>query len=305
MRYSEALSRRAAEIRTQAGRVSRGEMPAGFIPSGLRELDRRGGIKRGCLTIYGGSTGEGKSLLKLHLATSAAKAGLKVDLIDMEDPVERTADRSLSTSTGLNNERIGALSLSEVELDRIDAAVRSAEWAEMVEVEDGALTAGEALEYVRKSDADLVLVDYLQGFPDGDGGLERTIAGFCWDANKWAQEKGAAVVAFSQVKPEVEYRGLRMAEAAQRRNPEAAPYVEGFAPFGPSDLAWCTAAGQRCKELGYLFRPGRYARRFDATAKDDVLELRFPKRNWGAEGVIKVGFDPKQARLHDLTERTT
>ena len=305
MRYDEVLRTRLEEIRSDRAAVKRGEVPRAFIPTGLRELDKRSGIRRGVLTIFGAATGEGKSILKLHLATAAAKAGHNVLVIDMEDPIERTADRTLSTFTDVNNARIEAVSdLTDKEEVRLAMAVDEAEdWAARIEVMDGLLNVDDALEAIRGTDADEVLVDYLQGFPDGDGGLERTIARFCWDANKWAQDEKRAVVAFSQVVAGVEQRGLRVAESSQRRNPGAPADVSGFRPFGASDLAWCSAAGQRCKELAFLFRPGRYRRRFQEDVKDDVMELSYPKRNWGTEGTIRVGFDGKAARLHDLKEK--
>lgn len=304
MRYDEVLRARLDEIRRDRVAVARGEDPRAFIPTGLRELDRRSGIKRGVLTLFGAATGEGKSILKLHLATAAAMAGHRVLMIDMEDPLERTADRTFSTLTDVNNARIAAVSgLTDAEEERLAVAVdEAAEWAGRIEVRDGLTTADEALEEIRATDADEVLVDYLQGFPDGDGGLERTIARFCWDLNKWAQDERRAAVAFSQVTAGVEQRGLRAQENAQRRNPGGPAHVEGFRPFGASDLAWCSAAGQRCKELGFMFRPGRYRRRFSENVKDDVLELSFPKRNWGTEGTVRVGFDGKAARLYDLPE---
>jgi replicative DNA helicase len=304
VRYDEVLRARLREIRSDRAAVKRGEDPRAFIPTGLRELDRRSGIKRGVLTIFGAATGEGKSILKLHLATAAAKAGHRVLMIDMEDPLERTADRTLSTFTDVNNARIAAVDLTDREEQQLARAVDDAgDWAARIDVRDGLATADEALAEIIGTDADEVLVDYLQGFPDGDGGLERTIARFCWDLNKWAQDERRAAVAFSQVTAGVEQRGLRAQENAQRRNPGAPACIEGFRPFGASDLAWCSAAGQRCKELGFMFRPNRYRRRFNENVKDDVLELSFPKRNWGVEGTIRIGFDGKAARLYDLDEK--
>ncbi len=300
MRYDEILRARQREIVKQRADLAAGIDPRAFIPTGLKALDARGGTKRGVLTLYGAATGEGKSIFKLHLATAAAKAGYSVCILDWEDPVERTADRTFSTETGINNALIGSLNISDDEQDNIGLAMeQTEEWAERIDVHDGLVNAKEAMRLINETPADMVLVDYLQGLPDGEG-LERTIAGFCWDLNKWAQDNKAAVVAFSQVRGGVEERGLRMQEAAARKNPEKPPYVEGFRPFGSSDLAWCGAAGQRAKELGFLFRPGRYKRRFGSTDKDDVMEISFPKRNWGAEGNVRVGFDGRTARLYDI-----
>lgn len=302
MKYSEVLRDRAAEIRSQREAIKRGEDPQAIIPTGIREFDRRAGTKRGVLTIYGAATGEGKSLWKLHLATAAAKAGHQVTVIDMEDPAERTADRTFSTETDINNARLQSLEIDDRDLVKLETALDDAEdWADNIDFHTGLLTADEALDIIRDSDSDLVLVDYLQGFPEDGDTLERTIARFCWDANKWAQDERAAVVAFSQVKQSVEERGLRAQEAMARRNPGQV-YVEGFRPFGAGDLAWCYAAGQRCKELGFMFRPGRYKRRFGDRSQDDVMEFSFPKKNFGAEGTIRVGFDGRTARFYDLPE---
>lgn len=302
MKYSEVLRDRVEEIRDQREAIKRGEDPGAVIPTGLREFDKRAGIKRGVLTIFGAATGEGKSLWKLHLASSAARAGKSVLVIDMEDPAERTADRTLSTDTDINNARLQSLEVDDRDLIRLETAADDAEdWADRIDFHAGLLTADEALELIQDSSADLVLVDYLQGFPEDGDTLERTIARFCWDLNKWAQDNRAAAVAFSQVKQSVEERGLRAQEAMARRNPGQV-YVEGFRPFGAGDLAWCYAAGQRCKELGFMFRPGRYRRRFGEATKDDVMEFSFPKKNFGSEGTIRVGFDGRTARFFDLPE---
>lgn len=301
MLYSDILRSRLGEIEQQRLEMSMSIVPATFIPTGLHELDKRGGTKRGVLTIFGAATGEGKSMLKLHLMTAAAKAGHKVLVIDLEDPPERTADRTLSTITAINNAKIASLDLTDKEEKQLGQATKEAcEWADNIEVAEGLSTADEAMEVIEGSDAEAVYIDYLQGFPDGSEGLERTIAALCWNANKWAQEHKAGVVAFSQIRSAVEERGLRTNESAMRRNPGAPPDVSGFRPFGASDLAWCSAAGQRCKELGFLFRPGRYKKRFGDDAKDDILELSFPKRNWGEEGTARIGFDGKRAALFDL-----
>lgn len=304
MKYSELLRRRHREMVDQLAAVARGEDPRSIIPTGLRDFDRRAGTKRRMLTLYGAATGEGKSIWKKHLMEAAARAGFEVDVYDFEDPTERTADRTFSSLTLINNSKMQALELSDKEMTRIAIALSEAEeWGDRINYHPGLRRAGEVLSRIKESTADLVLVDYLQALPGDGEGLERTIAEFCWELNAWAQVSGAAVVVFSQVTSEVEKRGLRMLEAQRRREPDGVPYVEGFRPFGSSDLNWCSAAGHRAKELGFLFRPGRYLRRFGTAARDDVMEFSFPKSNFGSEGTIRVGFDGKTARLFDLPEK--
>lgn len=284
--------------------VARGEDPRTIIPTGLRDFDKRAGTKRGVLSLYGADTGVGKSIWKKHLMESAAQRGFSVEVFDFEDPLDRTADRTYSTVTGINNAHMMALELSDKQLAAITTAMLDSwDWAERITYHAGLRRAPELLAMVKESTADMVLVDYLQALPGGDEGLERTIAEVCWELNSWAQLRGAAVVTFSQVTTEVEKRGLRMFESQKRREPDGVPYVEGFRPFGASDLNWCSAAGHRAKELGFLFRPGRYLKRFGHNDPDDVIEVSFPKANFGSEGLIRLGFNGKTASIFDLPQK--
>ena len=118
MKYSEYIRARCEEMRIQKGMKDRGEDPRAVIPTGLREFDKRAGVKRGIMTLVGASTGEGKDLWALHLMTSAAQHGYSVEVLSMEDPAERTVDRSLSRDTGINNARMLNCDLDERELGK-------------------------------------------------------------------------------------------------------------------------------------------------------------------------------------------
>lgn len=305
MKYSEVLRRRHLEIAEQRAAKARGDDPRCIIPTNLREFDKRAGVKRGIMTLVGASTGEGKDMWMLHLASAAAQNGYSVEVLSMEDPTERTADRSLSTLTGINNAKMQALELDDKEVARIAlAAAEAEEWGELIEWHQGAIKPGDAMKLLRASAADLRMINYLQAFPGDGESLERVIAEFCWQLNELAQTTNCAVVAFSQTNlVKVEERGLRVMEQSLRRDAAAPPNVEGFRPFGPSDLAWCTAAGQRAKDFQVLFRPGRYLRRAGRNVADDRMEISRPKNNFGAEGKVAVGFDAKTARFFDLPEK--
>lgn len=280
----------------------RGEDPRTLIKTGLRDFDKKAGLERSILTVIGAPTGEGKSIFKKHLQEYAAQIGLKALDLSFEDPPERSADRTFSTLTGLNNARLASTDFDDDELVRIGLALDEAEeWADRIEYHYGLKSAAECLEIIQDSDADLIQVDYAQAFPEGEKGLERTIAQFAWDLNVDAQANHRATVIYSQLTSEVEKRGVRMAEAATRRGAEEA-FIDGFRPFGSSDLAWSSALGQRAKGLGFLFRPGRYRKRLGEADKDDRMELIWPKKNFGSEGTVIVGFDGRTAKLFDLKE---
>lgn len=304
MKFSEILRRRYEGIRQEHEAIKRGEDPRAIIPTGLREFDKRAGHKRKILHIYGAATGEGKSIWKLHLMRAAALAGYRVLVLDFEDPEERTADREFSNATGINNAKMMAGGLSDKEVTQIGLALAEAEeWGDRVEVYLGLRTAEEALAVLTEHPADLILIDYLSAIPHGKHGRERSISDFCWAVTKHCQDYDCAAVAFAQLVTEVSHRGMRMYEAAKRRDPTACD-IEGFRAFDAADLSWCSDAGKTAKELGFMFRPGRYRKRLGVQAKDDVMEFTFPKRNFGGEGTIRVGFDGATARLSDLPEKT-
>lgn len=301
MKYSEWMRRRHKELRAQKAAKDRGEDPRVTIPTGLRELDRLGGTKRGILTLVGAATGMGKDIYEQHLFTSAAQRGYTSEVISMEDPPERKVDRTLSTITGINNAKLYEVDVDARAMSQVATAMKESEdWADLVEYHEGLREADEVIALLDESDADLRIVNYLQCFP---GELERTIADVCWKLNKIAQRDNCAMVAFSQVNvAKVEERGLRILERSLQRDPER-PNVDGFRPYGPSDLAWCQAAGQRAKDLRFLFRPALYQRRAGMNVKDDKLEVTGAKNSFGGEGRVTVGFDGRTARLYDLAEK--
>ncbi len=303
-KLSEILRARFQGIKEEHEAIKRGDPPASFIPTNLRELDKRGGHKRGTPTLYGADTGAGKSLWKLHLAWAAASNGYSVTIVDLEDPLDRTADRAFARETGINSALMLSGGLTDKQVQQIGLALAESEgWAEGVEIFEGVRTGEEAIALFEEHPADLELFDYLSAIPHGKHGRERAISEFCWAWTRHLQQFNVAGVAFAQLTGEVAKRGLQAYEADRRRNPEGKPYIEGFSGFDASDLAWCTDAGRNAKELGFLERPGRILKRLGHPAEDNIMEIKYPKRNWGAEGTIRVGIDLATARFFDLPEK--
>lgn len=298
--YGDVLRKTAKEYVKEKAARDRGEDPRNIIPTGLRDFDKKASLDRQILTVIGAPTGEGKSMFKQHVQEHAAKSGYKCLDLSFEDPPRKSADRTFATLTGINSAKFGK-GIDADEIARVKIALAEAEWAENIEYHYGLQTPEAALEIIVESDADLVQVDYAQAFPEGEKGLERTIAEFAWSMQEDAQKRNRCTIIYSQLKGEVEQRGVRVAEASKRAGKGVD--ISGFRPFGVSDLAWSQALGQRAKGLGFLFRPNRYKQRFGETVKDDRMELLFPKKNFGAEGRVTVGVDLKTARLFDLAEK--
>lgn len=151
-----------------------------------------------------------------------------------------------------------------------------------------------------RSGGDLILVDYAQAFPEDSGlTMERTIARFAWEANALAQKYNCAVVVFSQIVREVEERGYRIYERGKQRDPSKVD-VSGFCPGGLSDISWAKSLGERAKDLGYLWRENRIARKLGANVKDNRMRVIWGKSNFGEERDMVFEFDGATATIRDL-----
>lgn len=298
---ADTINARLAEIKDAMYRRSIGEVVTPFISTGLRSWDKNGGLLRGILTVIGAATGEGKSIVKLQLARGAAQDLHKVCMVDFEDPAGKTADRVFSGATGINNRLLGLLDIEEFDVARLEAAAAEiAGWAPRVEHHVGLVDTKRCLEIMEATDADLILIDYAQAFPeDANKTMERTIAEFAWTANELAQRKNCAVVVFSQIIREVEQRGYRIYERAKFKDPDACD-VSGFCPGGLSDVSWAKSLGERAKELGYIWRPGRIARKLGANVPDNRMRVVWGKVNFGEEKDIVLVFDGPTATIKDL-----
>ena len=302
---ADSINTRLASIKDALERKRNGEVVTPYISTGLRSWDANGGILRGILTVIGAATGEGKSIVKLQLARGAAKDLNTVCMIDFEDPYEKTVDRALSHETGLDNKAIGMYEVGDSQFGQLEAAVRDMRtWGERVQHHTGLVSTARCFQLMEESGADIILVDYAQAFPeDDDKSMERTIAAFAWKANELAQRKNCAVVVFSQIVRAVEERGYRIFERAKFRDPEAID-VSGFAPGGLSDISWAKSLGERAKELAYIWRPNRIARKLGAKVQDNKLRIIFGKVNFGDEKDLTFMFDGPTATISDPPRKT-
>lgn len=290
------------KLRDTMERVKRGEDVRLFIRTGLEKWDENGGIGRGELTVIGAATGDGKSFMKLHLATQAAMDELRVLMIDMEDPGGKTADRTFSRETGVNNRRMETLDLDDFELECIERAYEKARtWAARIVHYEGGMSTKEVLDLMLSEPWDLILVDYAQAFPEDDNkNMERTVADFAWAANEVAKDTGAAVVVFSQLNARVEARGYEHLARVRFKDPTAVD-VTGFCPTGKTDIAWAKELGEKAKCILYLFRPGRMALKLGAKGvKDNRIKVVVAKRNFGIEDDMIFNFEGATGTISDL-----
>lgn len=303
MKYDELVRERLTELKGQREAKGRGEDPRAIIPTGLKEYDRRAGIKRGQATLIAANSGEGKDLWMGHIMTAAAKGGYLVEVVAPEDPTARVADRSFSRETNINNAKMLNVELTDQDMAKIAlAAAEIEEWGGNIEYHADPMSIDEAVRLMDESDADLRIVNYWQILRPRKGEtMEEAIRRGCADFNEIAKRDGCACVGFAQVNTkQLEERGQDRMARSLWKDAAAPPDIEGFRPYGVSDLAWCTAAGIEAKDFQALFRPGRYLKRAGRSVEDDRMEITRPKNNFGAEGKIIVGVDLKTARFYDL-----
>lgn len=303
--YRQTLEKALAEVRDVMDRKARGEDVRLFIPTGLKAWDANGGIDRGILTVIGAATGDGKSFVKLHLAVAAAKAGYRVLMLDFEDPGAKTAHRTLSNVSGIDNRAIAKLEIDEFDYERLERALAvSEEWADRIHHRTGLVDTQFALSLMRSGRWDLILVDYAQCFPEEAGEtMESTIRHFARDANLVAQEQNSAVVVFSQLKAEIEVRGRKTYDQAKYRDPQSCD-VSGYCPNGLADVAWAKAMGDSAKCLLYIWRPNRMAKKLTGSTKikDNRLRIIAGKASFAGEDDLEFLFDGATATIRDLED---
>jgi replicative DNA helicase len=303
-KFSDVVTDEARSLVDLRVRKAAGEVVETFLTTGLRDLDRNGGLELGVLTLIAAATGEGKSVFKLHLARAAALAGHKVLSLDFEDPLNKTGQRDIARSTGIPAFKLSRLDFTEADNARILAAAVATEgWGTNVLCHAGLLQADQVRDALAEHpDAKLVLLDYAQALPGRNGNLEREIADLAWDLNSDAQKHSRAVVVFSQVTRAVEERGVRRFE---RSRPEEHPTerVGGYRPLGKADIAWASALGERAKAFWFLHREGRYGQKHQLPINDNRMEIIVAKANWGLEGTVIVGWDGARAQLFDLEKK--
>lgn len=305
---AKALAKRAEALKENCAKVARGEKVYTHIPTGLSTFDDQfGGLEIGILTTVVGHTGDGKTAFLMQLAKGAAQAGFGVLFFLLEDPVDRVADRELAAVMGESANKLARLQVKGLAVDgRIDAAVQSMDWAKRVGLNIGQVTASEILETVIKTThvggapVGLVIVDYAQGLPEGDVGMEKMCAETAQALNMVAMERNIATVFGSQVKTEVLERGrLRWERSLQKNGTPQMADEGGFRP-GKGDIAWARRMEQYSKAVWYLFRPGRWRKELgDPTAKDNRLLVWVGKANFSSEGGAEFIWEGQSCTITD------
>jgi replicative DNA helicase len=122
------------------------------------------GRERGSLTVWGGYSSDGKSIIGMQSALAAAQAGYSVGYFSLEMTEEELLYRLLSMHTGLSKYRIETGELNMEELAQVDKAIKQISELPLKTYHDPEYTPVEIRSIQMRENFDLIVVDYLQRF---------------------------------------------------------------------------------------------------------------------------------------------
>lgn len=273
-----------------------GKVVRTHTPTGLAEFDAAfGGLELGVLTLVLGHTGDGKSTVLKTFAEAAARDGIASHVYFVEDPKRRTADRYLASATGIAANAMGKLDLQRKELEDIQRAAKTADWARHVAVQFGPVSAEEILYNAQKqttvggAPVGLIAVDYAQAIA-GEGSMEEVCGSTARALNVLAVERNISTVFGSQVVTDV----LRRGRVRWDRNQGD---VSGYLPT-MGDAMWSRRMEQYSKAMLCVFRPNRWRKELGEECEDNVMELHAPKMSFGPSGWVSLGWDGAHSRIY-------
>ncbi len=174
------------------------------ISTGFPTIDKHtGGMMPGQVWVFAGEPGDGKSTIIQNLAEFSALNGHKVRWYSLEMTRNEQMLRVVSSASQIDNGKLytGALSKGESQ-GLTSAAIRLKRCqVQLVEVEDA--TATDIFADIERSDAEIIVVDYLQLMDDGSARKSDTregvLASISRRQKRLARRTGKTILTASQL----------------------------------------------------------------------------------------------------------
>lgn len=254
-----------------------GENKDDLIPTGYKTYDDiNGGLSRGGLTLIGGSTGAGKSVMAIDMAIKQAELGYRVVIVPLEMTKREVTGRMIANVTGTDALYVTQNhKLSPAEKDV--AFKKMARWTKRVSKKGGAVYVYEPDRDIRIEEIyaeiatyapDVVIIDYISLLAGADGDNQWLELGkFARLAKVNAKQTNRANILLCQVNQDGVVRYSRtMVEHANH--------------------AWVFVANQETKEAGILKieqLKARNGRAFPFTLSIDYSKMRISDMAQGAD----------------------
>lgn len=278
---SEALDDAIRHIGEVADRRQRGEPVSWGVPTGFGDLDLLlGGLEPGSVTVVGGSTSQGKSVLVRQIAINAARCTGGVDYVTPEDRRRAVATRALVAESRVPMHQVRAGELDRLDFQALlDARASLGQAASRFHVDDtSGVTIQQIAHRVRRRKAQLgtvlVVLDYVQLIRDEKAWnrkdqVDRAAYGFA----ELCERERVAGILVSQLNR----------EKSKRENPE--PQL--------SDLKESGDLEQVATNVLFIHR--------DAKLEDRQRAAVFVrKQKNGRLGRVELGWDGARTALYDL-----
>lgn len=197
----EAMDPLLAEIEQRA--ANPGRLPG--IRTGFPTIDRNtGGMMPGQVWVFAGEPGDGKSTIIQNCAESAAEDGHKVRWYPLEMPHNEQSLRLLASHSRVDNGSLYRGDLTPGQMMAVSAScakIKRASQIELVDVEDASAT--DIFADIERSDAAVVVVDYLQLMEDGSARKSDTregvLASISRRQKRLARRTGKVILTASQL----------------------------------------------------------------------------------------------------------
>ncbi len=195
----------------EARRLNPGKLAG--IATGLPTLDKHtSGAMPGQVWVFAGLPGDGKSTIMQQCAETAAYAGHRVDWYGLEMPDEETVFRLLSSGGGVDNDHLYSGILTRAEQEALAKAVQRLKDSPVHLVSTDNHTATDIIADIARSDAEIVVLDYLQLLEDEarkGGTTEEMIASVSRRLKRVARQTGKTIYTASQLNDTGKLRGSR------------------------------------------------------------------------------------------------
>lgn len=254
------------------------------VPTGLRTIDSLlNGLQRSDMIILAARPGMGKTALALNVARNAARAGKVVAVFSLEMSKIQLAQRLISTTSGVDGQKIKSGNVSTEEFEDIIAAVDSLSELNLY-IDD---QAGQSMIEIRSKarklaqevGLDLIVVDYIQLMSGRRSeNRQQEISDISRNMKALAREMNVPILALSQLSRAVEMRA------------EKKPQL--------SDLRESGSLEQDADIVMFLYREAYYNEEAD---NEHLAELNVAKNRNGETRRMQLYFDKETQLFGDFT----
>lgn len=256
------------------------------ISTGLTDLDKMtSGLRGGQLVVIAGRPGTGKTAMTIHLALSAARAGVPVCMYQLEMSDVSITDRFIISMSGVCPQRYREgrvtaddwklLNAASSELSKLPIYIDDNPSADMHYVRTHSMLMS------RKGQCGMIIVDYLQLAVGGDvRQREQEVAAASRMAKLVAKELNVPFILLAQLN--------RQAEARTDKRPKV------------SDLRESGSIEQDADMVLLLYRPALYGfEEMDGQPTKGLGVIIVGKQRDGANGDVCFGHNSSLTKIYD------